>query len=394
MSKKIETGRLKTVENKKKVLFFIYQMGAGGAARTLLNIMNNLDRDKFIPILVTLNYKGNYEKHLKADVEFYKLKEKRLRQAIFPLAKFIRRRKVDIVFSTIPNYNTIAILSRIFSFSSAKSIVREADNLGGSFLTDMKLRFYGIMYRFSSQIISLSEGVKENLVEKYKVKPDAIKVIYNPVDIENIEQQMKKTSMPEEHKQLFAGDEPVVITAGRLVKQKDQQTLIRAFAKVNARINCKLVILGEGELRAELKALANNLQIGDKVHFLGFQQNPYMYFKEADLFVLSSIHEGFGHVLAEALATGTPVVSTNCKSGPEEVLQSGKYGRLCGVGNVDEMAEQMYEVLTLPNQERYELINKGIQRASEFDAKEIVKQYEETFLQVANQENVGRRESQ
>lgn len=118
--------------------FFIYQMGAGGAARTLLNIINNLDRTKFNPILVTLDFNGDYEKDLKSDVPLIKLKTRRLRKSIFSLAKFIRQEKADIAFSTIPNYNTIAALANFFSFTKAKNIVREADNLGGSFSINTK----------------------------------------------------------------------------------------------------------------------------------------------------------------------------------------------------------------------------------------------------------------
>lgn len=356
-------------------------MGAGGAARTMLNIINNLDRNIFTPILVTLNYDGNYEEHVKSDVRFIKLETKRLRSAILPLAKVIRNERIDMVFSTIPNYNTISILGNMLSFTHAKNIVREADNLGGNFKTNVKLIGYGMLYKLTSQVISLSEGVKDNLVKRYKLKPESIKVIYNPVDLENIRNNMENGIMVEEHTKLFTGDEPVIITAGRLVKQKDHHTLINAFAKVNEKIKSKLIILGEGELENELKQQAKKLNLEEKIHFLGFQKNPYIYFKHADLFVLSSIHEGFGHVIAEALATGTPVVSTNCKSGPEEVLQSGKYGMLCEVGHSEQMANQIYQILTLTKEEKNHLVEKGIKRAEDFDAKKIVKQYEQTFLE-------------
>src|SRR5690625_2126535 len=94
---------------KKKVLFFIYQMGAGGAARTLLNLLNHLDRQTFEPILVTLNFAGSYEKYLAEDIQFIKLSTNRLRKSILPLAKIIRKEKPDLIFSTIPVYNTVAI---------------------------------------------------------------------------------------------------------------------------------------------------------------------------------------------------------------------------------------------------------------------------------------------
>ncbi|UJL45915.1 glycosyltransferase [Virgibacillus sp. NKC19-16] len=370
---------------KKSVLFFIYQMGAGGAARTLLNIINNLDRTKFTPILVTLNYNGSYEEYIKSDVTFIKLETKRLRSAIFPLAKVIREEKADIVFSTIPNYNTIAILANLFAFTGAKNIVREAAFLGGSPKENIKLLAYGMLYKLSSKVIALSEGVKENIIKQYKVKSEKIKVIYNPVDLDSIENNIKHGQVAGAHQAIFNANEKIIITAGRLVKDKDHETLLRAFAKVNERIHAKLVILGEGELEEDLKRTAHEHHVQDKVHFIGFQQNPYIYFKQADVFVLSSKREGFGHVLAEALATGTPVVSTNAKPGAREVLNYGEFGRMCEVGNAEEMADKIYEILTLNKEQTAQIIDKGLTRANEFNAKKIVKQYEETFNQTIDQ---------
>lgn len=366
---------------KKTVIFFIYQMGAGGAARTLLNIINTIDRTTFNPVLVTLNYNGSYEEYLKPDVQFIKLDTKRLRSAIFPLAKVIRKKKADIVFSTIPNYNTIAILARVFSFTWAKNIVREAAYLGGSRKENLKLIAVGRLYNLSTKVIALSNGVKDNIVKRYKINPKQIRVIYNPVDLETIEQNSVQGKIAAEHQSLFNDEAKVIITAGRLVKDKDHKTLLQAFAKVRQHVNSRLLILGEGELEDDLKRLAKELNIEKNVHFLGFQKNPYIYFKNADVFALSSKREGFGHVLAEALATGTPIVSTACRPGAVEVLAGGEYGRLSPVGDVSGMAENIVEVLTLNEADRTEMIEKGYRRASEFNAKTIVKQYEETFNQ-------------
>jgi glycosyltransferase involved in cell wall biosynthesis len=367
------------IVKKKTIVFFIYQMGAGGAARTFLNIMNNLDRSRFNPILVTCDYKGSYEEYLHPEITFIKLKTKRLRSAIFPLAKLIRQVKADLVFSTIPNYNTIAILGRVLSFTQAKNMVREAAYLGGTPKEDMKLRAYGMLYRLAGKVIALSRGVKQNIVQRYKVKPEKIRIIYNPVDLDTIEEKSTNGEIAPEHQPIFAGNDKVIITAGRLVDDKDHQTMLKAFSKVNEEIKSKLVILGEGEREAELKALAKELQIEDRVYFAGFQKNPYVYFKQADVFALSSKREGFGHVLAEALAVGVPVVSTACRPGAVEVLENGKYGKLSDVGDPTGLAENMLEVLRLDDEKRKEMIDQGLARANEFNAKTIVKQYEEAF---------------
>lgn len=367
---------------KVKVLFFIYQMGAGGAARTLLNIINNLDREKFLPLLVTLNFNGSYESELKADVQLIKLDTKRLSKSIFKLAKIINHENIDLVFSTIPRVNTIAILANLLSFSKSKSVIREADNLGGTGLVNLQLLGFGLIYKLSNQIVSLSEGVKENLVTRYKIKPTDIKVIYNPVDLTSINEKIEFGSIEPHDQHIFDTTDKIIITAGRLVEQKDQRTLLSAFAKVTKKVSSRLVILGEGPLKEQLQQQATELNIGDRVYFIDFQKNPYIYFKQADLFVLSSIHEGFSHVIAEALATGIPVVSTDCKSGPKEVLNKGEYGYLCQVGHVDEMVENMLHVLNLNEAETTEIITKGYTRASHFDAIHIVKQYAEVFSNV------------
>ncbi len=360
-------------------------MGAGGAARTLLNIINHLDRSRFTPVLVTLNYEGNYEAYLNSDIKFIKLNTKRLRSAIIPLAKVIRREQIDIVFSTIPNYNTVAILARLCSFTRAKIVVREAAYLGGTFSANLKLKVYGFLYKLASDVIALSHGVKDNIVKRYNVKAEKIRVIYNPVDLRNIQENIQHGELPEEHQQLFHGESKVIVTAGRLVKDKDHATLLKAFHQVHREVNAQLVILGEGELKDDLKKQAEDLHMQDSVHFIGFQQNPYMYFHHADVFVLSSIREGFGHVLAEALASGTPVVATNAKPGASEVLDHGKYGKLCEVGNDQELASNIVEVLTLDETEKTKLIEKGLERAAQFDARNIVQQYEDTFDQSGEQ---------
>lgn len=388
IEKTLSQERLRDLSQKIKVIFFIYQMGAGGAARTMLNILNNIDNNKFEPILVTLNYDGSYEPYLHSDIRFIKLNSKRLRSAIIPLAKLMRQERADIIFSTIPNYNVVVIIAKLLSFTKTKIIVREAAFLGGSWKKNIQLLIYGLFYRFASKVVSLSNGVKKNLVKRYKVNPEKIEVIYNPIDLNSIQDSVLHGVIAKEHQSIFQSNAKVVMTAGRLVADKDQETLLEAFVKLNRKLKSELVILGEGELEVELQLKARRLNIDHKVHLIGFQRNPYIYFAEANVFVLTSKREGFGHVLVEALATETPVVSTKAKPGAEEVLANGLYGELCEVGNPDDIAKKLYDVLSLNNVELTQRIEKGLQRTKEFDAKIIVKQYEEMFIQVINQEEM------
>lgn len=368
---------------KKKIMFFIYRLSYGGAARTIMNIVNHLDREKFEPILVTLDFTFDYEQYLKEDVKLIKLETKRLRSAIRPLSKLIQKEQPHILFSTIPNYNTIAILAKLISRTKTKIIVREAAFLGGNFKENLKLRAYGFLYKFSNKVIALSMGVKENLVTRYRINRDQIQVIYNPVDLDFIE-QAKKRPLDPKHENIFSSKRKNIVTAGRLVKEKDQATLLRAFKQVTRKMDVNLVILGEGELEASLKALANDLGISENVYFIGFQKNPYNLFYHADVFVLTSLTEGFGHVLVEAMATNTPVVSTRCSPGGEEVLEDGKYGRLCDVGDTTGIAQALLNILQMKNESLEKVISKGKSRAENFSVNEIVKQYENVFLETLN----------
>lgn len=360
-------------------MFFIYRMGGGGAARTLLNIVNHLDRKQFKPILVTLDFTYTYEEYVREDVLFIKLPVKRLRQAIIPLAKLIKKEEPDLLFSTVPNYNTIAILAKIISRTKTKLIVREAAYLGGTWKDNVKLKLYGFLYRFANQVIALSEGVKENLISRYHVHAERIRVIYNPVDIKHI---LSEGERPVDEPDIYKPEVKTIITAGRLVAEKDHKTLISSFAKLAEKKNVELIILGEGELENTLKHQVKQKNIEERVHFLGFKQNPYAYMNRADVFALTSTTEGFGHVLVEALALGVPIVSTRCNPGAEEILGEEEYGLLSNVGDVEAIAGKLETVLSLSKVEREQMIENGKKRAAQFAVEHIVRQYEQVFLNV------------
>src|SRR5690606_12307266 len=152
-----------------------------------------------------------------------------------------------------------------------------------------------------------------------------IRVVYNPVFTEMLLQKAKE---PIDHPWLQPGQPPVILGVGRLAWEKDFPTLIKAFAKVKAQMNCRLIILGEGNLRKELEFLIESLGLEESVQLPGFVENPFAWMSRASLFVLSSVSEGLPNALIQAMACGTPVVSTNCPSGPNEIMEGGKWGAL------------------------------------------------------------------
>ena len=364
---------------KTKLVFFIYRLGGGGAARTMLNIVNNINKDKYEPILVTLNFEYDYDQFVDPDVTFVKLKTKRLRKAIFELANYLREEKPDLLFSTVLTYNIVAALAVKLSRTKVKLVVREAALLRGESKGErLKIRIARRLYNQSAAVVALSQGVKDNLINYYRTKENLVHVIYNPVDLDHIEAE-RLEKVEAELVQVRKQYESVIVSAGRFVKEKDQITLLRAFAKVRQRNNACLILLGEGELEDRLKEEAERLNLADSVHFIGFRQNPYAIFNLADIFALTSTTEGFGHVLVEALATETLVVSTDCKPGAREVLVNGEYGFLAEVGDPNQVASQIEKAIHLSHEEKEKMIEKGLIRANEFNAKEIVSQYEELF---------------
>jgi glycosyltransferase involved in cell wall biosynthesis len=162
---------------------------------------------------------------------------------------------------------------------------------------------------------------------------------------------------------------PTIINVGRLIEQKDQQTLIRAFAKVRSHRPCRLVILGEGEKRATLTALAKALGVGMDVLMPGFVANPFSWIKKSAVFVLSSRFEGLANVLIEAMQCGVPVISADCPSGPAEILEDGQWGKLFPPGDVDALASAIGEALD------GKLVADVRQRAADFSIDRAVSQY-------------------
>ena len=186
-------------------------------------------------------------------------------------------------------------------------------------------------------VIGVSKGVTEDIRRAAGLDPDKVHTIYNPILNDAF---YRKTAGPVEHP-WFAPDRDwlTVVTVGRLTEQKDHDTLLRAISDVARERPVRLVVFGQGERLAELKALAKDLGIDGMVEFAGFDPNPYRYMAAADVFALSSRWEGFGNVLVEALACGTAVVSTDCPSGPSEILENGHYGELVPMGDSSALFE-------------------------------------------------------
>lgn len=366
-----------------KILFIIDFLGGGGAQRVVSNILKFIDRSIFEPELAVLTMVGDYMNSLPNNIIFHNMNIRRSRYSMISLSRVIKKVKPQIIFSTLPEIDSAVYIAVKLSACSTKVVFRSPNFLSTYFFeVPVYTRFFSLWaYRYADKIISSTEEMRTDMYNNFNMPPDKIKVIPNPIDIEMIE----KKSIEPINDPLFQMKSlekyPIIMAMGRLAKQKGFSYLLRAFKIVRDKLKARLVILGEGEKKNELENLAQNLNISTDVSFIGFKSNPYKYLSHANLFVLSSLWEGFPNAIIEAMACGTPVISTNCSSGPKEIITSCVNGLLVPPENPEEMAKAILEVLT--NKKLSEKIAEaGSKKVNEFDIKKIMSAYENLFIDV------------
>ena len=244
----------------------------------------------------------------------------------------------------------IALVARILLRGRLRVVTRIANTYSeelatGSFKHRVALRLLKFLFPVADRIVAVSQGVADDLSEMHPAISARVTTIYNPVfRAEMVEQ----AAAPVNHSWFETETAPVVVSVGRLATVKDHSTLLRAFAEVLRSRQARLVILGEGPERENLLELAARLSVAQYVDLPGFKLNPFAYMSKAKVFALSSRYEGFPNVLVQAMACGTPVVSTDCRSGPTEILECGRWGQLVPVGDWRAMAGAIIETLNNP----------------------------------------------
>lgn len=359
-----------------KIALYIPSMSGGGAERVMLALANGLV-EKDIQVDLLLNkVDGPYLKYASRKVNIVNLNTSRVLNSILPLSKYLRREKPDVILSAMNYVNIVAVMAQLISGSNTKVVLSEHGNLTESKKNLGRIKGLVITslmkwaYRKSHAIVAVSDGVADALSNELKISRNKITTIYNPIFSQDI---VKRSNELISHPWVGKNALPLVIGVGRLTLQKDFSTLIHAFKQVLVKRECNLIILGEGKLRSELENLIKTLGLQDNVQLPGFVDNPYAWMSQADLFVLSSVHEGFGNVIVEAMACGTPVVSTDCPSGPSEILEDGKWGDLVPPGNAQLLSQSIIKSLSTPNQKDI----KG--RAAFFSIDRAVNQYLKIF---------------
>ena len=256
--------------------------------------------------------------------------------ALPTLVRYLRTSRPRTLAATITNANLAALWAVRLSGVPVRCLVREASTLSVELEHSSTLNrrllphLIGHSFRLADAVIAPSHGVADDLARTAGLPRKKIEVIYNPVVSPSLLEDARQAAG---HRWLDDPAVPVVVGMGRLTRQKDFATLIRAFARLRESRPARLIILGEGEERAALLALAGTLGIARDVDLPGFVDNPHAFLSRAALFVLSSRWEGLPGVLIEALACGARVVSTDCPSGPREILADGIYGELVPIGD-------------------------------------------------------------
>lgn len=329
-----------------RIALFTVSLEVGGAERVLVTLANRFAERGHSVQMVLMKPEGELRKELSPAVPIVDLKTYRIWRTVLPLARYLRRERPDALLSTLSQPNLIAILAKRLARVPTRAVVREANTPTHEFGGAVKLKnrivpaLIARVYRYADAIVAVSRGVQADLMRLTRLPETRIPYVYNPVITPKLLQQREVAL---EHPWFAEGALPVVLAVGRLTAQKDFPTLLRAFAQLS--VPARLLILGEGEQRAELEQLAQQLGIAERVQLPGYEPNPFKYMRRAAVFVLSSRYEGLPNALIQAMACGCPVVATDCPSGPREILADGKYGLLVPVGDVDALSDAIQQGL-------------------------------------------------
>jgi len=391
--------------SKLDILFYLYGMDGGGAERHVLNLLQRLDRTRFSPRLYLESRDGPYLDRVPDDVPiewlYPSFKDRRGRlpfakeaKLVHALGRYIRSSPPDLVYARMYSSSLAAGLAIRWSRRPVPLVASEGIFPSVGILPDLG-RYAPLLLPIvkkvqrdiASVIVCPARAMVDDSVSFYGCAREKMRVIPNGVDLEAMEGM--KAEFPVHPWVLESG--PTVVAAGRLCRQKGFDLLFEAFGRIAREFPAvRLIILGKGEERDVLRALADSLGISARVDFPGWLSNPHAVISRASVFVLSSRYEGFPNALLEAMACGTPVVSTDCPSGPREILEGGA-GLLVPNENPAAMAKALQALLSDPLL-RERVGRRGKARVEErYSLRKMVSAYERLFEDVVATDRVGLR---
>jgi glycosyltransferase involved in cell wall biosynthesis len=324
------------------VALLLPSLDGGGLERVTLNLAEGLVGEGLRVDLVVAWPHGAYAGRVPKGVRTVHLGAPRMLRALMPLRAYLRRERPRALLTGLDYANVIAIWARALAHVHTRVVVSvhkyfslavdHSPLLRERLLLRSAVR---LAYPRAEAVVAVSEVTANDLAAAVRLPRSRICVIHNPVLTDEL---IAGRQAPLDHAWFDNAAPPVLVAAGRLTEQKDYPTLLRAFGRARRARRLRLVILGEGELQPQLEEITREEGIDGDVEFRGFVANPYPFMAKASLFVMSSAWEGLPTALVEALACGTPVVSTNCPAGPAEILENGRYGRLVPVGDAEALA--------------------------------------------------------
>lgn len=345
----------------------------GGAERVMVDLAREFARLGHTVEFVLMQATGDFLPEAERDFAVVDLAAPRTRNMPLQFARYLRKRKPDVVIANMWPLTSAAVIGKSLSRQPCHLLLVEHNTLTRQYASWSRL--HGLFmaasmattYRFADGIAAVSEGSAIDTARLARVPSDRVTVLHNPIP---------QRPMPSPEARAIADtlwacpSGQRILTVGSLKDQKNHPLLLRSFAAVD-RSDARLMLLGQGDNEAALRTLASDLGIADRVIFAGFHPDPTPLYATADLFVLSSDYEGFGNVIVEALSFGLPVVSTDCPSGPSEILQGGRFGRLVPVGDAPALARAMEDALAAP-EDRAALIRRASDFAPEIAARKYL----------------------
>ena len=361
----------------KKIKLYIFHPYSriGGADLSLSRLINNLDKRKYSITFITLE-KPSISLYLKSKIEIYIIKKKRAIYSIFELRNIVKtntNQYSKIIFISNQHFANIISVMALCGIKTAKLILIERNNpIELDYSDKLKDKIIKILikitYRFSDSIISISKELGKDLEKLCNKK---VTTIYNPSFDKNIFKLATKKIIKKNSK--------IILNVARFEKQKNHIMLLESFKDIQDIVDAKLLLVGYGSEKKKIIEYIKRNNLKKRVILISNNKNVYNYYKIADLFVLSSIYEGFGNVLIEAGMFKVPIISTNCKSGPKEILKNGEYGDLVNIGDNKTMSKLIIKNLKKSDKNK---ISKMYQSLKIFNIKNHILQYEKIFKKI------------
>lgn len=356
----------------KRIAILIPTLGGGGAERVIINLANAFVAKGILTDVVLMRAEGELMSQVDPRVRIICLEADRIRGILLPLASYLRKYRPAVLMACMWPVTIVAFFARVVARVPLRLVFAEHTNwsiaeIANSVWTRIKLNLsMRLLYRFADALVAVSKGAASDLQARAWLPEGSVAAIYNPI-VGDITADHQDAAPPAGW---VDGPHKRIIAVGTLKPIKDYPTLLRAFKTVSATTPARLLILGEGNERPSLERQILKSKLEDLVFMPGFAIDPASYMACADLHVLSSKGEGFGNVIVEAMAHGVPVVSTDCPSGPREILCDGKYGRLVPPADPEALAAAMLATLAeTPDREALKA------RARDFAVDAIADQY-------------------